>query len=185
MRDDTLPLASLRAVAVGSTNPVKLAAARAVLTPLAPHAAIDGIAVSSTVPDQPFGDDETIRGALARAEAARKAAGAELGVGIEGGVVEETDGSMRTCAWAAVVDAHGRSGIGGSLSMPLPRRVAELVRRGVELGHAMDQLIQATNTKHGAGAVGILTAGLVDRQRAYEVLVTYALAPFLTPHFYD
>jgi non-canonical (house-cleaning) NTP pyrophosphatase len=33
-------------------------------------------------------------------------------------------------------------------------------------------------------AVGILTAGLVDRQRAYEVLVSYALAPFLTPELY-
>jgi hypothetical protein len=29
--------------------------------------------------------------------------------------------------------------------------------------------------------VGILTAGLVDRQQAYETLVSYALAPFLTP----
>jgi non-canonical (house-cleaning) NTP pyrophosphatase len=29
-----------------------------------------------------------------------------------------------------------------------------------------------------------LTAGLVDRQRAYEILVTYALAPFLTPEYW-
>ena len=42
----------------------------------------------------------------------------------------------------------------------------------------------AIGTKHGAGAVGILTAGLVDRQRAYETLVAYALAPFLSPAQY-
>lgn len=185
MREITSPLASLRAIAVGSTNPVKVAAARAVLAPLAPHATIAGIAVPSTVRDQPFGDEETIRGARARASAARDAAGAELGVGIEGGVVEEPDGSMRTCAWAVIVDARGHSGVGGSLSMPLPHRVAALIRGGTELGHAMDQLVQERNTKHGKGAVGILTAGLVDRQRAYEVLVTYALAPFLTPELYD
>lgn len=185
MADIAARLASLRVIAVGSTNPVKLAAARAVLVPLAPHATITAVAVASTVPDQPFGDEETIRGALARASAARAAAGAELGVGIEGGVVEDTDGSMRTCAWAAIVDARGHSGVGGSLAMRLPRRVAELIRSGVELGHAMDQLVQERNTKHGKGAVGILTAGLVDRQRAYEVLVTYALAPFLTPELYD
>ena len=65
------PLASLRSIAVGSTNPVKLAAARAVLGALAPSATIASVAVASTVPDQPFGDDETIRGALARASAAR------------------------------------------------------------------------------------------------------------------
>jgi inosine/xanthosine triphosphatase len=143
------------------------------------------VSVASTVSDQPFGDDETIRGALARATAAREATGADLGVGIEGGVVETPDGSMHTCAWAAIVDAHGRTGVGGSLAMPLPRRVAELIRSGVELGHAMDRLIGAHNTKHGAGAVGILTAGLVDRQRAYEILVSYAAAPFLTPELYE
>src|SRR5688572_10893049 len=115
---DNATLAEIRTIAVGSTNPVKIAAVRGVLGPLAPNAIVHGVAVASNVPDQPFGDDETIRGALARAMAARAALGAELGVGIEGGVVEEPDGSMRTCAWAAIVDSHGRSGVGGSLAMP-------------------------------------------------------------------
>ena len=178
-------LASVRSIAVGSTNPVKVSAVREVLGPLAPQAKIASVAVPSTVADQPFGDDETIRGARARAVAARDALGADLGVGIEGGVVEQPDGEMRTCAWAVVVDARGRSGVGGSLAMPLPRRVAQMVRDGIELGHAMDQLMGEHDTKQGKGAVGILTADLVDRQRAYEVLVTYALAPFLTPHLYS
>lgn len=185
MNETRLNLAAVRAIAVGSTNPVKIAAARAVLGGIAPLASVSGIAVASTVPDQPFGDDETIRGARARATTARESTDADLGVGIEGGVVEAPDGAMRTCAWAVIVDAHGRTGVGGSLSMPLPRRVAELIRDGVELGHAMDRLIGAHDTKHGAGAVGILTAGLVDRQRAYEILVSYAVAPFVTPEWYD
>jgi inosine/xanthosine triphosphatase len=175
----------VRLVAVGSTNPVKVAAVRAVIVLRWPDAEVRGISVPSTVRDQPIGDDETIRGALARAIAARDAIGGEIGVGLEGGVVEVGDGSMRTCAWAAVVDSDGRQGIGGSLAMPLPDSVARLVRDGVELGHAMDRLIDAHNTKHGAGAVGILTDGLVDRQRAYEVLVSYALGPFLTPGLYE
>jgi len=178
------PLASIRSIAVGSTNPVKLAAVRAVLAALAPSATIASVAVASTVPDQPFGDDETIRGAVARASAARVALSADLGVGLEGGVVEEGDGSMRTCAWAAIVDAHGRSGVGGSLAMTLPPDVASMIRDGVELGVAMDRLVGAHNTKHGRGAVGILTAGIVDRQRAYEVLVAYALAPFIAAEHY-
>jgi inosine/xanthosine triphosphatase len=173
------PLAATRSIAVGSTNPVKLRAVRAILGALAPSATIASVAVASTVPDQPFGDDETIRGALARASAARAALEADLGVGIEGGVVEEADGSMRTCAWAAIVDGNGRSGVGGSLAMTLPREVAEMIRGGIELGVAMDKLVGASNTKQGRGAVGILTGGLVDRQRAYEVLVAYALAPFI------
>lgn len=177
-------ISSLRLVAVGSANPVKLAAATRVLSPLAPDAKFEGIAVASTVPDQPVGDDETIRGALTRARAAREALGADLGVGIEGGVVELPDGAMRTCAWAAVVAADGRSGVGGSLAMPLPAIVAGWVRDGLELGHAMDRLVAERGTKHGKGAVGILTAGLVDRQAAYETIVAYALAPLLTPRFW-
>jgi inosine/xanthosine triphosphatase len=175
---------SITSVAVGSMNPVKRGAVRVVFAEVAPAARIEGIAVASTVADQPFGDDETIRGAIARATAARIALGADIGVGIEGGVVEQPDGSMRTCAWAAIVDATGRSGIGGSLAMPLPVAVAQMVRDGLELGHAMDRLIGERDTKHGKGAVGILTAGLVDRQGAYEVLVRYALAPFLTPDLF-
>jgi non-canonical (house-cleaning) NTP pyrophosphatase len=65
--------------------------------------------------------------------------------------------------------------------MPLPEAVAQMIREGEELGHAMDRLVAERGTKHGKGAVGILTAGRIDRQAAYEVLVTYALAPFVTP----
>ena len=82
-----MSLQAVRRVAVGSTNPVKVAAVRAVLGAAGASAEITPIGVPSTVRDQPIGDDETIRGALARARAAREATGAELGVGIEGGVV--------------------------------------------------------------------------------------------------
>jgi inosine/xanthosine triphosphatase len=121
-----------------------------------------------------------MRGAIARARAARAAQDADLGIGIEGGVVAEADGGVRSCAWAAVVGRDGREGIGGSLAMRLPDRVAQLVRDGAELGHAMDAMTGEHNVKQGAGAVGILTAGLVTRQEAYEVLVAYALVPFLS-----
>ncbi len=73
--------------------------------------------------------------------------------------------------------------LGGSLAMPLPAAVAERLRAGEELGYAMDALLGVTGTKHRGGAVGVLTAGLVDRQQAYEVILTYALAPLLAPGF--
>ena len=180
---DAVALGNIRVVGVGSKNPVKLAAARAVLERVTPSARVEGISVTSTVRDQPFGDNETIRGALARAHAAREAVGGDLGIGIEGGVVDSDDG-MRTCAWAAVVDGSGREGVGGSLAMPLPNRVAELVRDGIELGVAMDRLTGEHNTKQRQGAVGILTAGLVDRRTAYEVILAYALVRFLTPELW-
>lgn len=175
----SLPLSRLAAAAVGSTNPVKIGAAHAVLTRLSPAVTVRGVAAESGVPDQPWGDEETIRGARARAIAALALdARAELAVGIEGGVVEAA-GGLRTCAWSVIVDRAGREGIGGSLSMALPHAVAELVRGGMELGHAMDAVTGERDVKRGLGAVGILTGGLVTRQGAYETLVAYALSPFL------
>ena len=170
-------------VIVGSTNPVKIAAVRAVILRIASEAIVTGVAVPSGVPDQPFGDEETQQGARVRAHGAL-ASGASLGIGLEGGVVRQPDGSLRSCAWAVIVDATGREGMGGSLSMPLPPAVAERVLGGEELGLAMDAVAQVVGTKHGQGAVGILTAGLVDRQRAYEPIIAYALAPWLAPALY-
>jgi inosine/xanthosine triphosphatase len=170
----------MRRILVGSTNPVKIGAVRAVVQRIAPRVVVEGIAVPSSVPEQPWGDDETIRGAETRARAALASPEpADLAVGLEGGVVDTADGGLRTCAWAAAISRDGRTGIGGSLAMPLPPAVASLVRGGLELGAAMDRVAGAHDTKRGPGAVGLLTAGLVDRQRAYEHLVAYALAPWL------
>lgn len=178
-----MALQNIRRVAVGSKNPVKVAAVRGVLARCAPDAAVDGVATSSGVPDQPVGDAQTIAGATNRARAAREALDADLGVGIEGGVVDAPDG-MRTCAWAVAVGRDGVAHVGGSLSMPLPDAVAALIRDGVELGHAIDRLVGTENIKHGAGAVGILTEGLVSRQEAYEQIIAYALAPVLMSELY-
>jgi inosine/xanthosine triphosphatase len=175
---------AIRSVAVGSGNPVKLAAARAVVTAYFAEASVTPTTVASGVPNQPFGDEQTIAGARERAKRARQAEDADLGVGLEGGVVDGPDG-MRTCAWCVVVHRDGREGVGGSLAMPLPDGVAQMIRGGEELGYAMDKFANERGTKHGKGAVGILTAGRIDRQAAYEVLVTYALAPFVTPEFFS
>ncbi len=175
---------SIKTVAVGSGNPVKLAAAQSVVTAYFAGCEVVAKPVPSGVPDQPFGDEQTIAGARERARRAREATDADLGVGLEGGVVDGRSG-MHTCAWCVVVHRDGREGVGGSLAMPLPPAVAQMIREGEELGFAMDKFANERGTKHGKGAVGILTAGRIDRQGAYEVLVTYALAPFVTPELFE
>jgi inosine/xanthosine triphosphatase len=182
---DTPPGAQILVV-VGSENPVKCRAVAAVFARWHGRAAVVPARVASGVPDQPWGDAETQAGALARARAALASdAAADFGVGLEGGVVREPDGSVRTCAWAAVVDRAGQTGLGGSLALPLPPAVIALLDCGVELGHAMDQVAQTSGTKTGRGAVGLLTAALIDRQAAYEPLVTYALSRWLAPSFWE
>lgn len=173
-------LPDVRTVAVGSLNPIKVGAVRAVLERCTGAVEIRGVAVGSGVPDQPWGDAQTQSGALTRARAALAlSTDADLGIGIEGGVVRESDGTVRTCAWAAIVDRAGVTSLGGSLAMPLPPGVVALLEAGVELGHAMDVVAGTTNVKQGRGAVGILTGGLLTRQAAYEPMVAYALARWI------
>ena len=175
----------LRRVVVGSRNPVKIAAVAAIVARFAPEAKVVGVAAPSGVPDQPWGDEQTIAGARQRARAALRLESADLAVGIEGGVVALPGGAARTCAWAVAITPDGREGVGGSLAMPLPPAVVRRLRAGEELGHAMDAEARVTGTKHGLGAVGILTAELYTRQQAYEPLVAYALAPFLASTFFE
>jgi inosine/xanthosine triphosphatase len=170
-------------IAIGSTNPVKCSAARAVLTPLFPGAEFVCLDVPSGVSAQPWGDVETRTGAFNRARAALEQTGAALAIGLEGGV-QDSEFGLLTAAWCALVDRHGRTGVGGNSCALLPSAVAEQVRQGVELGAAMDRLVNRQNTKHQNGAIGILTNNLETRQSAYETIIRLALAPFQNPDWY-
>ena len=165
-------------VMVGSRNPVKMAAVRVSLDG---RREVVGVEVASGVAAQPVGDEETIRGAVNRARAALAAgpAEAELGVGLEGGV-GEMGGALYCCAWCAVVDRAGRTGLASTGRCELPPRVAALILRdGMELGEANDLVFGRVNSKHGEGAVGILTDGRIDRAAFYAPAVTMAMARFL------
>lgn len=177
------PLLNVRLVAVGSTNPVKVAAVQAVIGELWPAARIEALAVDPGVPDQPLSDEQMVAGALARATAARSALDADLGVGLEGGVHRSPWGLLLT-GWVAVVDRSGRQGLGSGGRLPLPAVLAEAVLAGEELGPAVDRLVGQHDTRRGPGAVGILTSGLVHRDEAFRVAMAYAMAQFLHPAWY-
>ena len=72
--------------AIGSTNPIKVAAARSVMRRIF-GAGVVIVPVAGGVSAQPWGDVETRRGAIHRAHTALlNATDAELGLGLEGGV---------------------------------------------------------------------------------------------------
>jgi inosine/xanthosine triphosphatase len=177
-------MSTVRHIAVGSSNPVKIAAVQSVAARAFPTAEVFGLRVASGVSEQPWGDAETRRGALNRAQDALDTAGADLGVGLEGGMLE-TEMGLMTCAWCVIVGPGGQVGVGGGVHLLVPPAVARILRTGGELGPAMDQLTGQHNTKQAQGAVGILTGGLSDRQSAYAHLVVMALAPFLKNEYYQ
>jgi inosine/xanthosine triphosphatase len=171
-------------VVVGSTNPVKIAATQSVLCRVhGSDISVEAVAVESSVAHQPWGNEGTALGALNRALAAQRQLGATLGIGFEGGLLEVW-GDLYTCAWCAVARDDGLVGIAGGESVLLPPSVADAVRAGAELGPAMDALTGQQDTKQHDGAIGILTGGLLNRQAAYEHLLTMALARLMTPAYY-
>lgn len=170
-------------IAVGSTNPVKIGAARSVLEKLWPEAEIVGFDAPSGVGHMPMSDEECRSGARNRARTAREAALADLGVGIEGGVNEE-NGRLWLTAWTVIVNGTGLEGTGGSGRIALPEWIAARVRGGEELGLVMDDVLNDNNVKQKGGAVGAFTAGLVSRQEALALSVAYAIAPFVSADLY-
>ncbi|MBX5464237.1 MAG: DUF84 family protein, partial [Clostridia bacterium] len=169
------------AVAVGSLNPSKVEAARELFARLRPGTRVEGIAVPSGVREQPLGEEETLRGAVARARAALEAAPwADLGVGMEGGVAleEGADGEEPWLInWCAVADRRGGLSRGRGLAMPLPRRFLEALRAGRTLGELMQEESGQAEINAGDGAVGWFTRGLVDRRHLWRDALAAALAP--------
>lgn len=179
-----MPLETRMKIAVGSTNPTKVAAVETIVRQLWPEAEISAVAIASGVSEMPMSDDETITGAQNRARAARLAANADLGFGLEGGVHSTSFGLMLQ-GWVVVTDRNGREGVASSGRLPLPPAIARRVLAGEELGPIMDNLLGQENVKNKGGAVGALTGGLIPRKQAFALGVGYALAPFIAPEFYE
>jgi len=176
----------MKTIIVASTNPVKLAAARAGFASMFPGCPVEvrGVSVASGVSDQPKSDAEVFQGAWNRAHGASSMAGdCDFAIGIEGGVEDKHDG-MEAFAWTIVRSKHGVCGRGRTGAFLLPPRIAELIRQGKELGEADDIVFGRTNSKQENGAVGILTDNAIDRAKFYADAVALAFIPFKNEHLY-
>lgn len=172
-------------VAIGSKNPVKIAAVKEAFEKIWPDKefSFEGIEVASGVSDQPMSDEESIKGGTTRAQLAIEALNADFGVGLEGGL-QEISGKWFDCGWIVVVDRQGGEGVGSSIKMITPPKMMELIHKGVELGHVNDIIFQKTNSKQGNGHFGHMTNDAITRQSGYRDGIISALAVFLHPELF-
>ena len=171
---------SLR-IAVGSTNPAKTTAVKNVCEQAFAGCTVVGVDVPSGVREQPLGADETAAGARNRARAALQAVpGAQLGLGLEGGV--DLEGHLISCV--AVVAEGGRENLAWGVRFPLPPDMVARVLAGEELGPVVDESMKRTDSKRQMGVVGILTNGLFTRTEMMHGPLVCALIPFLHPELY-
>lgn len=131
-----------------------------------------------------MGDDETLQGGRNRCKNARAALpGADFYCGLEGGCARQAAG-MVCFAWMVVVSSDGKEGKAKTGSFELPREVVSLIDGGMELGYANDKVFSTVESKHGGGAVGLLTRGVIDRTEYYEQALILALIPHVMPKLY-
>ncbi|MBW2969570.1 DUF84 family protein [Candidatus Woesearchaeota archaeon] len=171
-------------VAVGSMNPVKIAAVKAAVKHFWPDAEVVGVDVCHGTCVQPNSDDVAIDGAAKRAELSLKEADADFGFGLEGSTADTPHG-MFMAGWIVVVDKSGKKGISGCPRVLLPERIAAEIRKGRELGPVMDEFVGRHNTKQNEGTSGILSNGVISRTDAFEKGAVFALARFLNPQYYE
>lgn len=159
-------------------NPAKIEAAKLGFEAFWPQKkwAFCGTAAKSLIADQPMSDKETIEGARNRAKHALELLPeAAFGIGLEGGL-HQISSHHFCCGWMVVRDKEGNEGIGATVKMPVAGETIELIKGGMELGHASDKVFNRTNSKHAEGYFGILTKELITRSSGYRDGVIVALA---------
>ena len=204
------PARAPAAAVVGSLSPAKVEAAGRALARAFPDAGpwlgegggarrpgggaprLEGLAAPSGVRDQPWGDEETERGAWARLEHVAAARPGALALAVEGGVdwARAPGGGaggerlLECFAWCVARGPCGREGRARTASFPLPPAVSALVAQGVELGDADDRVFCQSGSKRGGGSVGLLTRGLITRADYYEQAFLLSLIPVLQPELF-
>ena len=175
----------MKTIIIASNNPVKIQAALQGFQRMFPaeEFTIRQLSVPSGVNSQPFTDQETYLGACNRVDSAfQMDPQADFWVGVEGGV-EEQDGELSAFAWI-VIRSKNRRSRSRSGTFLLPKKLADLIRQGIELGEADDIVFNRSNSKQANGAIGILTGDVIDRTELYLHAVILALVPFKNDDLY-
>jgi inosine/xanthosine triphosphatase len=171
-------------VVVGSKNPVKLNATRNVLERIYSNIEITSVDADSEVPDQPFGLDQTIEGAINRAKNAYSDK-YDLSVGIESGLMK-TPNSLTgyiDLQWCAIFDGD-KITIGVSSGFEYPPEVVLEVLNGVEVGDVMDKITGVQELGQKKGAVSILSHDMLNRTENTEQCVLTAMIPRMNEEMY-
>ena len=177
-------------VAVGSLNPVKVEAARLVFERFFGKVEIQPVRVKPSIPAQPIGIDQVIRGAVERAyQALSSVTGSDYGVGLEAGLIPYpwTITGYLNHQVCALVDRELEVTLGSSMGFEFPSRVIErLERREVrEAEEVMEEITGIERIGEAVGAIGYLTKNHVKRLDLSIQALTSALIPRLNPNLYQ
>lgn len=167
---------------IGSINRAKIEAVKKAILHKIPNAVIIPVEVLSGVSDQPRSDSETRTGARNRASAALKIGLSDknsetLGIGLEGGVFEDSEGMWST-VWVCVASKSGEVFESNGARIRLPEIIAKEIRLGGEMGPVVDSLLQRhghESVRQNHGMIGVVTNNFTDRIEEYATIAKLAL----------
>src|SRR5699024_10188811 len=154
-------------ILVGSKNRTKIHAVEMAF----PQATVIGQDLPSDVSPQPFGDEETLQGAINRAKHARNLSENSFGIGLEGGVIVTLD-ELYVCNWGALITPTGEIFTASGARVRLPQDFIAPLRTGKELSELMNAYTKRHDIRHKEGAIGIFTNGLLLRRKMFAQVVT-------------
>jgi len=175
----------METVVIASKNPVKIKATEEAFKKMFPGKTFKFVSVASNsgVSHQPIGE-ETLTGAINRVRQVKQVEPhADYWVGSEGGIVRDGH-NLYSCGWSVVMSKDGRIGKSTAGYHLLPKKVSELINKGLELGEANDKVYKMTSSKRKQGSVGILTGGVIDRKEMTFSSIVLALVQFKNPDLY-
>jgi len=173
-------------IAIGSQNPIKIKAVKSAFLEVWPNKKLifNTERISSGVSNQPMSDLEGIRGAKGRSRRALRKLKADFGIGLEG-CIQNIGKDWFDCGWVVILDKYGREGIASTAKIHVAPKIMRLIKKGYELGAANDILTGKTNTKQDIGHFGIMTNGILKREKIYRDAVITALGRWIRKEFYE
>lgn len=176
-------------VVVGSLNPIKIEATRFVFKKFFGEAEVYSVKVETSIPAQPVGIEQVIRGALERAyQALNSMDGSDYGVGLEAGLIPYpgTITGYLNHQICALVDRELRVTFGSSMGFEFPSKVIESLKKGEveEAEEVMEELTGIERIGEMIGAIGYLTKNSFKRLDLSIQAITSALIPRLNPNLY-
>ncbi|MDI6592000.1 MAG: inosine/xanthosine triphosphatase [Patescibacteria group bacterium] len=173
-------------IAIGSENPVKIKAVKGAFKKVFSKKKLTFkfAKVPSGISDQPMSDLEGIEGARNRAKRVLEKFKADFGIGLEGSI-QKIGKDWFNGPWCVIVDKMGREGIAAGAKIHVAPKFLKLIKKGYELGIANDILTGRKNTKQKEGHFGIMTKGILGREKIYKDAVISALGRWLRKDFYE
>ncbi len=160
-------------VAVGSKNQTKVGAVQEVWK----EVSITSVSVPSGVAAQPFSDEETMQGAINRAKRALEEKQADIGIGLEGGVMK-TEHGLFMCNWGALATSAGKVFVAGGARIMLPDDFLSPLEDGKELSEVMEAFVKRKDIRSHEGAIGIFTDHYVDRTQLFVHVVKLLIGQY-------